>query len=65
MTDSFGLDSGATTEMGAVLSGSDVEEQEGHFKPMGTVFFLALFVVVLVLMWASVFLILMDRGVTV
>ena len=36
-----------------------------HFKPSGTIFILACFVVVLVLLWASVYLILIDRGVTV
>jgi len=33
-----------------------------HFKPTGTLFVLALFVATLVLLWASVFVILLSRG---
>ncbi len=42
-------------------------EQAGeheHFKPIGTMFILAMFVVALILLWASVYLILLSRGVT-
>lgn len=38
-------------------------EQE-HFKPTGTVFILALFVATIVLLWGSVYVILLSRGVT-
>ena len=34
------------------------------FRPTGTVFILAMFVVTLVLLWASVYVILLSRGVT-
>ncbi len=34
------------------------------FKPTGTIFILAMFLVTLVLLWASVYLILLSRGVT-
>lgn len=39
------------------------EEQE-HFKPTGTVFILALFVATIILLWGSVYVILLARGVT-
>jgi hypothetical protein len=39
-------------------------EDEAHFKPTGTIFLLAMFVVALVLLWASVYVILLSRGVT-
>lgn len=42
-----------------------VAEGEEHFKPTGTIFLLVCFVAVLVLMWASVYVILISRGVTV
>jgi hypothetical protein len=41
-------------------SGHEIE----HFKPVGTVFLLAMFVVMIVLLWASVYIILISRGVT-
>ena len=37
---------------------------EEHFKPTGTLFVLALFVATIVLLWASVYVILLSRGVT-
>jgi len=40
------------------------EEEEEHFKPTGTIFLLAMFVVALILLWASVYVILLSRGVT-
>ncbi|MFW2380336.1 MAG: cytochrome c oxidase subunit 2A [Acidimicrobiales bacterium] len=38
---------------------------EEHFKPVGTMFILAMFVAALILLWASVYVILISRGVTV
>lgn len=38
---------------------------EEHFKPRGTIFILTLFVAALILLWASVYVILISRGVTV
>lgn len=35
-----------------------------HFKPTGTIFVLALFVATLILLWGSVYVILLARGVT-
>ena len=40
------------------------EDAETHFRPTGTVFILAVFVVVLILLWISVYVILLSRGVT-
>ncbi len=40
-------------------------EGEEHFKPTGTIFILAMFLAALVLLWASVYVILLSRGVTV
>lgn len=44
----------------------DVDESvdEGHFKPHGTVFVLAIFVATIILLWGSVYVILLSRGVT-
>lgn len=47
---------------GASPPGGDSEE---HFKPTGTIFILAMFVAAIILLWASVYVILMSRGVTV
>ena len=44
----------------SIDDGYDVE----HFKPTGTIFVLALFVATLILLWASVYVILLSRGVT-
>lgn len=41
------------------------DELEGHFKPTGTIFILVLFVATIILLWASVYVILLSRGVTV
>jgi hypothetical protein len=41
------------------------EHTDEHFKPVGTAYLLAIFVVVLILLWASVYLILLSRGTTV
>lgn len=51
--------------MSAVEPPSEVAEGEEHFKPTGTIFLLVCFVAVLVLLWASVYVILISRGVTV
>lgn len=40
-------------------------EPAEHFKPTGTMFILAMFVAALILLWASVYVILLSRGVTV
>ncbi len=40
------------------------EQEEEHFKPTGTIFLLVMFVVALILLWASVYVILLSRGVT-
>lgn len=40
------------------------ELEEEHFKPTGTLFVLGLFVATTVLLWASVYIILLSRGVT-
>ena len=45
-------------------AGSPVEFDESTFKPTGTVAVVALFVVVLALLWLSIYLILIARGVT-
>ncbi len=37
---------------------------EEHFKPTGTLFVLVLFVATIILLWASVYVILLSRGVT-
>ena len=42
----------------------DAASTEEHFKPSGTLFLLAIFVVLLVLLWFSVYAILLSRGVT-
>lgn len=44
--------------------GSGPPGEEEHFKPVGTIFLLAVFVLTLVLLWASVYVILISRGVT-
>lgn len=40
------------------------ELHEEHFKPTGTLFVLALFVATIILLWMSVYIILLSRGVT-
>jgi hypothetical protein len=42
----------------------DAQEEEEHFRPNGTVFILVLFVAALILLWLSVYVILLSRGVT-
>ncbi|MGE0726920.1 MAG: cytochrome c oxidase subunit 2A [Acidimicrobiia bacterium] len=41
-----------------------MNEIEEHFKPTGTLFILGLFAAGIVLLWASVYVILLSRGVT-
>ena len=43
----------------------DAGQSTEHFKPTGTLFVLALFVATIILLWASVYVILLSRGVTV
>lgn len=45
----------------AAVAGSDADE---HFQPKGTIFILAMFVAALILLWGSVYVILLSRGVT-
>lgn len=40
------------------------EFPDEHFKPTGTLFVLVLFVATIILLWASVYVILLSRGVT-
>jgi len=47
--------------VGEADSGSTTEE---HFRPMGTVVILAAFVLTLILLWLSVYVILISLGVT-
>lgn len=42
----------------------DLEQATEHFKPTGTLFVLGLFVATTILLWASVYIILLSRGVT-
>ena len=44
--------------------GADGAMHEEHFKPTGTIFVLVLFVATIILLWASVYVILLSRGVT-
>jgi hypothetical protein len=37
---------------------------EEHFRPTGTIFILVMFVAALILLWLSVYVILLSRGVT-
>ena len=43
--------------------GADADGSE-HFKPTGTLFVLAIFVATIILLWGSVYVILLSRGVT-
>ena len=63
-----GLDSNAASSCkgGARVSGEETSaNEEEHFRPVGTLFVLAVFVITLILLWASVYVILLSRGVTV
>lgn len=52
-----------TADEGAVPVDAAPEDEE-HFTPTGTLFILVLFIATLILLWASVFVILLSRGVT-
>lgn len=54
----------ASTSSGEPVAPSEADGHEEHFKPVGTMFIVAVFVVALVLLWASVYVILLSRGVT-
>ena len=41
------------------------EEQQEEFHPRGTVAILVMFVLAIIILWASVYVILLSRGVTV
>ena len=53
-----------TADEGAPPVDPATAEEEEHFTPTGTIFILVLFVATLILLWASVFVILLSRGVT-
>ena len=42
----------------------EIGDDPEHFRPTGTMFILGMFVVALILLWASVYVILLSRGVT-
>jgi hypothetical protein len=42
-----------------------MEEQEEEFQPRGTVAILVMFVLAIIILWGSVYVILLSRGVTV
>lgn len=44
--------------------GQPQTSDDEHFKPVGTVFILSVFVLVIILLWTSVYLILLSRGAT-
>jgi hypothetical protein len=52
------------TSGAAAPEGAEVEAAEEHFKPVGTLFVLGLFVLTIILLWGSVYLILITRGAT-
>ena len=63
-----GVDSNAASSCkgGARVSSEETSAiEEEHFRPVGTIFVLAVFVITLILLWASVYVILLSRGVTV
>lgn len=49
---------------GLSMTSPDADVGEEHFKPVGTMVILAMFVAAMVLLWLSVYLILLSRGVT-
>jgi hypothetical protein len=53
-----------TADEGALPVDPAGADEEEHFKPTGTIFVLVLFIATLILLWASVFVILLSRGVT-
>ncbi len=63
-----GVDSNAASSCkgGARVPGDETGAvEEEHFRPVGTLFVLAVFVITMILLWASVYVILLSRGVTV
>ncbi len=58
-----GSPSGTESQPGSG-SGAPAGVSDEHFKPVGTIFLLAVFVLTLILLWASVYVILISRGVT-
>ncbi len=42
----------------------EASDDPEHFRPTGTLFLLGVFVLTLILLWASVYVILLSRGVT-
>ena len=54
---------GATGDDGGEFKPAPGLEEE-EFKPTGTVFILAVFVATIILLWGSVYVILLARGVT-
>lgn len=50
--------------MSAVEQGMGEQHPDEEFKPTGTVFLVVAFVAMLILLWASVYVILVSRGVT-
>ncbi len=42
-----------------------MSEQNNGFRPRGTMFILLIFLITIILLWGSVYLILLSRGVTV
>ena len=45
--------------------GDNGDDTQSEFKPTGTVAFVVAFVVVLMLMWFSIYIILLSRGATI
>ncbi|MDJ0767569.1 MAG: cytochrome c oxidase subunit 2A [Ilumatobacter sp.] len=58
------MDESNTGDAAPLETALDGELPEEHFKPTGTLFVLVLFVATIVLLWASVYVILLSRGVT-
>lgn len=53
-----------TTALDDQTDDAGVPLEHEHFKPTGTLFILALFVATIILLWVSVYVILLSRGVT-
>lgn len=60
-----GIDDSEVHDSGVHPSDDQGALLEEHFKPTGTIFVLVLFVATIILLWASVYVILLSRGVTV
>ncbi len=54
----------STTASGGATSEGVQDFEDHEFRPTGTVFILAMFVLTLILLWLSVYVILLSRGVT-